>query len=75
MTKVVKTKYWLYLLVAFIAGLITISQFQRAKELAQYHLGVDGLSDLSRIRITTAPKGKDLYFQSDGLRLADPFQQ
>lgn len=70
MIKAVRTKYLLYLFVAFLAGFVTISQFPRVKELAQYHLGVDGLSDLTRIRITITPKGKDLFFQGDGLRLA-----
>lgn len=70
---ILKIRHKIYL-AAFIIGILAIcfaiSQTKRVKRLVRYHLGIEEFSDLTAIRIALAPKGRDVYFQGDGLKLA-----
>jgi len=63
--------YIFFLLSLFVLlSLFGVSQTSRVKQLLHYHWGLASAAEIHKLRFAGTPKGKEVFFEGDGVRIA-----
>jgi len=65
-----RPRIFLLLSLVVLLCLFALSQTSRVKQLLRYHWGVESAAELHKLRFAGTPKGKDVFFEGDGLKIA-----
>ena len=65
-----RPRIFLLLSLMVLLCLFALSQTSRVKQVLRYHWGLESAVELHKLRFTGTPKGKDVFFPGDGVKIA-----
>lgn len=65
-----RSRIFILLSLLIFFSLFLFSQSSRVKQLLRYHWGLESATELYKLRFTGTPKGKEVFFEGDGVKIA-----
>ena len=64
------TTFTFSIILSVFLGLFILSRTEKTKQILYYHWGLEDITEVHKLRFTLTPKGKDVFFEGDGLKIA-----